>query len=156
MGIKNDDRLSNVVKESAELLGVPVAGDVVLDAVDLVHEGLENIARFFKNRPITLKMFLEHTGDVADRIMDETLKKDHLPCYGGKLTLSMANAKAKDIRCVMKLYFQEPNGAWQLKEGEMLFPTIRFWDWEEAPEFERMRQGETVEFPIDPPGGANR
>lgn len=156
MGIKNDDRLSNVVKESTELLGIPVAGDVVLDAVDLVREGLNNIARFFKNRPITLKTFLEHTGDVADGIMDETLKKKHLPCYGGTLALSMANAQAKNIRCVMKLYFQEPNGAWQLKEGEMLFPTTRFWDWEETPEFERMRQGEIVEFPIDPPEGANR
>lgn len=152
MGIDHKDHLTGAAKDAVRQTIDSAVDAVMPDAAgDFLWDGLNSIVRFFKDRPVTLQTFLSHTGDVADDMMENALKKERLICYGGTLTMSMAKGNAQNVRCVMRLYFQDSKGSWQLKEGETSFPIARFWDWDQAPEFARIRQGQTVEFPIDPP-----
>lgn len=147
--IDRDESLRNAIQEGAAILGVPEWGQDAADAAILIRDGLKNLSNFICNRPIRLNTFLDHTGEIADDIMVKTAQADHIPCYGGTLALSQQDER--NVLCVMRLYFKSQDGPWQMKEGKALFPIVRFHDWETAPTFERLRQGETVEFPIDPP-----
>lgn len=120
---------------------------------EFIEAGIDFIGSILSKHPITLTDFLDSSEKHFDNLIIEISKKEHLKYIGGKLILvpQFDSAKSYNIQVEADLYFQNAQQKWINKKFETQVASNNILDCDSEPELEELRNGNSIEFLIEPP-----